>query len=291
MDAAQALRELDSLAKLRNEQAATNLSARQKVLAEAAEGGSSAAESYKKAVEALHTGSNADFDDWSRDKADLLRSEQMQNAIMLHARYLLLGMEARQAAAKPPGATEQTAREFLGYSRQLAELISKEKWFGSAPREAKELLEKPVQDEVFVRWLGLGDYLPSKESWEEKPGNIEGILEKNVRVPLRASKEASVLAAWDAQIDFLRQRALHSSEAAKTKINQTDLPRALYSHALDKKLLGLRNGFLRDTLALTKQHAGHPDWDKWAKSLRDELSRGQSSHPVEKSARDTAAKE
>lgn len=272
LDPAQALRELDSLTKMQNQQAAKNWSSRQETLETAAEGGSAAGETYKKAVEALHNGSNADFADWARDKGDLLRSAEMQNAIMFHARYLTLGLKARQAADKKSGTEENIARELLVYVRDLANFLEKERDFSAAPKEAKELLDKPVQEGVFVRWLGLSDYLPGKDRWEEKPGNLEGILEKNVRIPLRTSKNAAILAAWDTQIEILRQRAASAGAAGKLKIEETDIPRAVYGRALDKKLLGLRNGFLRDTLSLARQHMGHPDWEKWSKSLRDELA-------------------
>lgn len=271
LDAAQALRELDSLAKVRDQQAGKNFLNRKDALEAAAAGGSSASDVYKKAVQALHVGSNSDFADWSRDQADMLRSEMMQNSIALHARYLLLGMRARRADGKADDSGDDTARQCLAYAKQLSAFLAERDGAAKAPKEAKELLDKPFREAVFARWLGLADYLPGKEQWEEKPGNLEGILEKNVRIPMRAKKDSALLGAWDLQIEFLRARASQASEAAKATINETDLPRAFYGRALDKKLLGMRNAFLRDTLALAKQHPGHPDWDKWTKSLRDEL--------------------
>ena len=271
LDAAQTLRELDSLAKVRDQQAGKNFLSRKEALEAAAAGGSSASDAYKKAVQALHSGSNADFADWSRDQADLLRSEMMQNSVALHARYLLLGMMARRTAGKADNSGDDTPRQCLAYAKQLSAFLAERDGGAKGPKEARELLDKPFQEAVFARWLGLSDYLPGKDQWEEKPGNLEGILEKNVRIPLRAKKDAAVLGAWDLQIEFLRARASQAGKAGATGINETDLPRAFYGRALDKKLLGMRNAFLRDTLALAKQHPGHPDWDKWTKSLRDEL--------------------
>lgn len=279
VDAPQVLRELESLVRLRDQQAGRNRSSRQSALEEAARGGSASAETYKKAVQALHTGSNADFADWSRDNADLLRSEGMQQAIMFHARYLLLGMKARVALSKPDvEAGAETARQCLAYVRQLSAFMNARDDSAKTPREARQLLEKPVQDGVFTRWLGLMDYLPGKENWEEKPGNLESILEKNVRAPLRKVKDVTVLGAWDVQIELLRARAEQASDAAAAGIKETELPRAIYGRASDKKLLGLHNAFVRDTLALAKQHPGHPDWDKWTQSLRDALSSRPPAH-------------
>lgn len=272
LDAAQALRELDSLAEARDQQAGKAFRSRKDALEAAAGGGSSASDAYKKAVQALHTGSSAEFADWSRDQADLLRSETMQNCIALHARYLLLGMMARRAIGKADDSVDETARQCLAYAKQLCAFLAERDGAAKTPKEARELLDKPFQESVFARWLGLSDYLPGKDQWEEKPGNLEGILEKNVRSPLRAKKDAAVLGAWDLQIEFLRARAPQAGKAAASRIEETDLPRAFYGRALDKKLLGMRNAFLRDTLILAKQHPGHPDWDKWTESLRDELT-------------------
>lgn len=278
LDTAQVLLELDSLATLREKKMTMDFFSKQKELSVAAAGGSEAAETYKKAVEALHTEPNASFSDWSRDKSKMLRSEEMQNAIMFHTRYLLLGMKARKAAATP-GESDETALQFIVYCRQLSEILSKKDAFSAAPKEARELLDKPAHDGVFARWLGLGDYLPAKQNWEERPGNIEGILEKNARVPLRASRNPAVLATWDLQIELLRRRALRDSDAAKLQISEIELPRALFGRASDKRRLGLRNGFLRDTLALAKQHPGHPDWEKWSEAMREELATPPASPP------------
>ena len=289
LDRGQVLRELDSLAEVREQQAKASLSARREALAAAAEGGSKAAVAYEKAVAALHTGSNADFADWSRDKADLLRSEAMQKAIALHARYLLLGLDMRQAAASPASSAEAAPSRFIAYAKELGAFQDEQKGFAATPKEAKELLDKPVREEVFFRWLGLGDYLPEKDRWEEKAGNLEGILEKNVRAPLRAAKSSKVLAAWDTQIEWLQARASRTSEAEALRTKQTDIPRAIYGRALDKRQLGMRNAFLRDALSLAKQHPGHPDWDEWVRSIRSELETDEPVVPGKKGSGAAAA--
>lgn len=275
LDPAQVLRELDALSEVQARQAAKSLDSKRKALARAAQDGPDAADLYKKAVEELENGSSADVAAWIRRNADLFRSDELRTASMLHTRYLLLGLEARQAARREDAAREASAREFLAYAGTLADVLEKHKGFSAAPREARDLLDKPAREGVFARWLALAEDLPDPSQWEERPGALDGILEKNVRAPLRPSRDPAILAAWDLQIGALRQRAASGGSADAARIEGLELPRAIHGRARDKRLIGLPHSGLRDILALVREHPGHPDWEKWAAELRAGLGGGE----------------
>ncbi|MCX7869475.1 MAG: hypothetical protein N2322_05930, partial [Terrimicrobiaceae bacterium] len=59
---------------------------------------------------------------------------------------------------------------------------------------------------VVARWLQLGPRLPRGDEWEPAAGNLAGILERNVRVPLRKEADAGLLEAYDLQLRFEAER-------------------------------------------------------------------------------------
>lgn len=266
-DAASILRELEATIKRHD---AADASARQKIattLRSALASGPAAVSLYEQAVKSTDfdgkQGSAKSFADWKTKNAALLRSEQMQSAAMFHARYLLIGLQLGETENQ-----EEAAKSSFEYARDYIRQFSDKK-FQDLPKPAGELLNKPVGDGPFVKWLALAPRLPTKGAWEPIAGNIGNILEKNVRSVWRASGNPQLDATWAMQIDFESARAAaDSSDWAREQFETLAKPRLLFGRAEDRAAAGQPNLAIKDMLGLIKAYPGHPDWKDWAKKLR-----------------------
>lgn len=194
----------------------------------------------------------------------------MRQAIQLHVRYLLLSLQH----AEEPSADLTPA--VLQYAAGLAEADAKTPR-SRLPREAGDLLNKPVSEGVFAKWLILDERLPDPKLWEPSAGNLAGILEKNVRAPLRGKDDTRVLQAWDLQINALNasaQAAANPTEAGRLK--NIALPAAIFGRATDRAVLGQPNRAATEILQLIRTQPAHPDWPSWTAKLRDQLNAGTS---------------
>jgi len=255
---------LADLAKLEQTHTQTETTRRREALAalqQAAGNGNAATRLYEKAVEG--TGQTA-MADWRKKNADLLRSKTFQEAVQLHLRYLVLSLER--------GRTDEASRwvdPSLRYARELAGLLT-DKNFRAAPGPARDLLFKPQTDGVFTRWLRLGPLLPPGDQWEPVPGNLAGVLEKNVRIPWRAAGDPRLDTAWQLELETGAALAdADSSERAAEDFNTRTAPTLLYRRATDRAATGQPNRAAADLLALARQHPGHPDFPTWAAALRE----------------------
>lgn len=207
LDAAQILREIETFEKKQIDMAKVRKQQLLEQLRSGLETGTAAGRLYEEAVRATQfAGKDSEAQqsaEWSRKNDDLLRNPAMQNAIQFHLRYLMLGMQ--HAAETSP----ETAAASFAYAVDLAKAMA-DKSSKDAPREANDLLNKPLQEGVFTRWLMIEDRLPKRESWENAAGNLHGILEKNVRQAWREAKNPQLARTWDLQIELLNSNAKES---------------------------------------------------------------------------------
>ena len=263
------LRELDALVEKREGAVQNARTEAVRVLQPAASGGSTASSLYQTAVqETTFAGKQnqaSAFADWRKANGDLLRSREMQTAIGLHVRYLLLGMETARTNDK-----EAAAKASAAYASALAAFLSDA---DKLPKEATELLNKPAADGVFAKWLRLEPFLPPANTWEPAPGNLEGILEKNIRQVWRETKDPGLLQSHDILIEFETRRAANTRlDHAADRFNNERLPRLLYLRAQDTARLGMENRAATDLLDTARRHPDHPDFDKWIQSIREWVS-------------------
>lgn len=278
LDAAQVLRELEAAEKRQGEASRQRRQQVRAVLQQGLAGDAAAAKLYEDAVrETRFAGKDAqaaEFAEWKKNNAELLRSDKLQRAIQLHLRYLLLGVQRttdREASAP-------MAAPSMQYAKDLAAFLA-EKSPQPLAREGADLLQRSARDGIFSRWLAMQDLLPDDREWEPAAGNIDGILEKNVRTPWRKEKDARVLGAWDLQIDVLSRRAsVADLNIEADAIEKTAKPRLVFKKADDKVLLGQPNSAQKDMLQLIRQYPAHPDWPSWVARLR-ELIGGASAPP------------
>ncbi len=271
LDAAQVLRELEAAEK---KQADSSRQRRQQIRATLQQGLASdaaASKLYEDAVRGTRfegkDSQAAEFAEWRKTNAELLRSDRLQKAIQLHLRYLLLGMQ-RTSDGETAAAM---AAPSLQYARDLA-AFQADKSPAPLPREGAELLQRPAREGIFARWLSLSSDLPGDKEWESAAGNLDGILEKNIRAPWRAQKDARLLAAWDMQMDALSKRALGAElDIEADNIARTAKPRLVFNRASDKALLGQPNAAQKDILLLIREYPAHPDWPSWVARLREML--------------------
>lgn len=286
------LRELDQIEQ-RQKQAI--LSARQMAVNQirsAASSGSAAADLYEKAVEATQfegtRNKGGNFAEWKSSKAALLRTKEVQTALLLHLRYLALSME-RRGSEKP----EDFVQPSLVYVNDLAgadalfikQALSAAQNGGSdrdreqqaLDREAiklkDDLLNKSLNESLFVRWLRLGPALPKGDDWELIPGSLSGILDKNVRVAMRETKNPALIATYELEMKFLADRVTASRrDHDATEFNTVTRPRLQLARANDMAELGQTHRAVTEIFSMVKTYPQHPDFGRWIQRIRELLA-------------------
>jgi len=266
------LRELEALEKKQEQLISSAKNAAINALRPAAQGGSAATNLYIQAVEATRfegvKNKGSEFLDWKKENESLLDSKAMQAAIALNVRYLLLSIER--------GASEDAdafAAPSLAYTD---ELVKNQPSGGSGekvPNEARELLDKPASESIFAQWLNLGPFLPKADIWEMTPGNLAGILEKNVRAPWRKSGNPKLIDTWAFQMRVEADRITDSRLAhSADSFNTIKLPAMQFSRANDLAALGMKNSAASEILAIARKYPQHADLPKWIARLKELLA-------------------
>ena len=233
-------------------------------LQQAAGGPGPAGRLYEKAIEET---SSADFAAWKKKNADLLDSKPFQEAAQMHLRYLVLSLERGPSDQD----RERWAEPSLSYARVLAALLTG-KNYQSTPKPGQELLREPLARSPFTRWLQLGPLLPSEATWEQVPGNLAGILEKNVRAPWLSISDPRTDLAWQLEVETgVALADADGSERAAENFNQGTAPTLIFRRALDRAATGQPNRAAADILGLARRHPSHPDFPQWAAKLREML--------------------
>lgn len=246
--------------------------------------GQTAASLYSDAVEEVQFKGKKDkveaFLAWKKSHDDLLRSKEMQTTLLLHLRYLLLSLQ-RKDMDKP----ETQLPAVMAYLNDLIaadDVVSdptpakqanpQKKAPAPPPDERKNLLDKPLSQSVIVQWLRLGEWLPDGKSWEDSPGDVAGILEKNVRSVLREKKDPQLIQTWDMQMKveadrITSGRSIHQAD----EFNLITRPQLLFKRAQDMIIIGQPNRALIETITLVRTYPSHPDFEKWVGKIRESI--------------------
>ncbi len=264
------LRELEMIEKKRDE---TKNSARNAILArvqKASSSGTNASILYIDAVEAVNFQGKQnkveDFINWKKTNGDALRSREAQLALTLYLKYAALSM-LRRGSEKP--------LEFVAPSlAYLDELIAATDSVRSAkPDDVRNLLSRPVGQSVIAQYLGIAPFLPEDKSWEASPGNVNGILEKNIRPALREAKDPALLQTWELQLKYEADRVTQDRSAHQIEqFNSVNRPRLIFQRAKDMALLGQPNRALNEMVGLVRANPTHPDFAAWVAEIRKGLS-------------------
>lgn len=273
------IRELEAAEQKRKTSSSARRSDIYAALGRAAAGGSDAANLYEEAVKNTGSehkaGKGKKNGDGKTVDADFLRSEQLQVAVAFQAKYLLIGLRLRES-----GKEETAADASFAYVRDYVRQFSEEK-FMRLPEQADNLLKKPASDGPLSKWMFLAGELPQGESWEPAAGNLEGILEKNVRPVWRKTADPRLSSTWDLLIEFQGALAGASgSDFEREKFETLVKPRLLFGRAVDRVSQGQPNLAANEMLALIKKYPTHPDWPSWAEKLRLRLGPAPTASPA-----------
>lgn len=279
------LRDLDQLEEKQKQAIQSARSTALSQLKAAAASGTAAVGFYVNAVEAMQfdgvKGQGAAFSNWKSSKADIFRAKELQTVLLLHLKYLVLSLE-RKGFDKP----ELFVPPSLAY---VNELIGVDKMFLDQDKFIKEsndkaavavqkeivkikddLLGKSLQESIFVKWFRLE--LPKGEDWELVPGNIPGILEKNIRMVLRKAKDPRIIETWELEMKVLADRVTFGRlEQQASQFNTVTRPRLQFSRANDMVEVGQKNRAINEIYGMVKTYPQHPDFDKWVQRLRELL--------------------
>ncbi len=262
---------LGEIALMESKQKETKAQEKKAVLGEvqaAAMNGVAAANFYEKAVEEVQFKGKKDkaaaFIEWKKANGDLMRSKEMQTALLLHLRYLTMALQ-RKGMEKP----ETMIPAVLSY---VNDLVGDDKLFADQKQksaEQKALLDQPLGQSLFAQWLKLGQWLPEDKIWESKPGDVAGILEKNVRPLLREKKDPMLLQTWDLQLKIEAGRITEGrSELQIDKFNKTTSPTLQFKQAQDMALIGEPNRAAVKMVAVLREYPLHPDFANWLAAVR-----------------------
>ncbi len=291
------LRELDQI---EAQQKQTMQSTKQATIAKleaASNSGPAAASLYLEAIEAIQfegkKGKGGSFANFKEEAGDAVRSKELQTVLMLHLKYIVLSIERKMSDKPelfaPPSlayAVELYNADslFLKQAQKAEELAAiREKGIKQSSQDRenmdvlkkagdlrKELLDKPITESVFSKWLRLAPWFPKGDDWEMTSGNVTGVLEKNVRPFLRSSKNPQLLDTWDFEMKVLADRATASRlEHQMTEFNTVTRPRLQLGRANDMVEMGQKNRAISEIYSMIKTYPQHPDFPKWVQRLRE----------------------
>ena len=281
------LKELDQVTSKASDRIETRRSHALSQIQSAAGSGSSAVNLYVSALEnTKYKETHQEFLDWMKKNQEILRNNSMQNAAQLQLRYLALALQqtdSRDAYAQVPQyeeyLTSLAGNHFL--KNDDAEptptpkpdkkgLIGPVHYNPDAPiPESKALLRQSLSDSAVVEYFQIGDLLPKGDAFEPTAGSYEGILEKNIRVPLRKKSDQRLLSTWDVQIAQEAATATSSESKQQTDVfNQTRLPELLFKKAQDTAAIGQPNRAIAQIMQLIRSYPDNPSVKDWVQAAR-----------------------
>ncbi len=257
---------LTSLQQLKEKHEASTKAQQDKLIEEFAAAGannSTAIAFYEDAIRATQfegqNRENAQFRDWKKREGDKLKNPDLQNAARLSLNYLALTL--RRAAGDK---IEALIPPLMAYADQVDA--------GGDGLADQDLMKRPVNDNIFVRWYGIGNMLAGVKDWELTPGKTDGIYSKTILPQFRKTKDPRLLQYWDNKIQREAAQASRTTLAfTADAFDQTRKPALLWSRSQDMLLLGQRNRAIGEMFALIKNNPTHPDSGAWISKLESIL--------------------
>jgi len=276
------LRELDQITKTAETHEQQRRSEAISRIQSAAASPSASVELYLQALDGTkYLDKHQDFLDWKQKNQDVIRHSSYQNAAQLQLRYLLLGIQR----SEKHDAYAQVG-ETLAYLNNLQSLHFLDEPFVAPPtqkgyqpqpcpsdkitKEATDLMGKSLSGYPVVEWLQIKDLLPEKY-FSGTAGDYYGILEKNVKSPLKQKNDPRLPGVWDLQITTAMTQANSSKDSQKAVTFKTEkLPNLLFGKCSDMASIGQPNRGVTEMVALIRAYPGNPsvpDWIEGAKKL------------------------
>lgn len=226
---------------------------------------------------------NVEFRKWKNSQEDVLKADDFQAALALHANYLHLTL------LRASGEEEAKLNEAL--VQHVFKVWVSEGKFDLHKRSNAELLDRPVNQGALARRFQLGPKLGGPQdgeklreqdkTWEWLPANTDGMLDKSVFPYLRTTKSTMLIPLWDRRISNETARAKRSGLNDKaTQITQQTLPKLHWQRAHDLVLLGRDTEGYSTMIGILRQNANLAEFDKYVKELRDLLAGGEAQPAV-----------
>jgi len=231
---------------------------------QAAASGARATDFYEKAIRATNYAGLqqqvADFQAWKKKQGEKLRSNDFQQALQFHLRYLSISL--RFANGTP---VKDLLPELLAYTNEV---------YAAKPGVlAEEMMKRAISDSVFVRWYGIGHQLKGMKNWEMVPVAADGIWEKAILPEMRAEKNPAILRYWDERLQReATQAADRRLDIAADNFDNITRATLLWRRAEDMALLGSPNRAINEMLGLIKSHPTHPSNAAWISQLKAMLA-------------------
>lgn len=259
------------------ERTAARQTAAQKVR-EASRTPAAAANAYAEAFRSTQlegkVGQAGEFSDWQKRNASWLSNSDFRSAVQLHLQYLALSMD--RAASKKP-------EDFLHPARQhLLAVAELQKRFTTSepPNQAREILQTGIKNSPFTQAWQLQPFLEIEGPWSESSGQIEQLLQNNIRPVLRERKSPELLETYDWQIQFeadllQRERRQHARE----QFEKVRRPTLLLEKAEAQAQLGQVSRAAASALQVLQENAAHPDFNRWAEKIAQWLESAAPTEP------------
>ncbi len=268
----QILEELERLTERREAQKVAELHTAFERIHEAARTPQAAASAYANAYRDVElrglSGQTTVFSEW-RDRNDrLLASTEFRLAAQFHLRYLALTLQR---------STSDNPADFLQPSIDyLKEFVEAERKIDggsfASRREVRQLLNSSVNRGMFARAWRLRRVLESMDDWEEAPGNVEGILNNNIRPILRETQSPALLDTWDWQLAYERAKQKDVEREHLSEVfEQERIPALLFGRLRDVAALGDPLQAASEGVQILRAFPGHPQFDTWAGQIRQWL--------------------
>jgi hypothetical protein len=267
------LKQLDQVASEMSASKQTRRSAAISQIQSALSSGSSSVEFYLRSLDnTKYRDNHQNLVDWRRRNEELMHSSAFQSAAQLQLHYLLIALQR----SKEHDALAQ-APEILSYLSELAAHDTHSPNDKTYP-DAENLINQPLSSSSVVEWIQINDLLPTDNNFASSPGDYQGIMEKNVRTPLREKNDPRLPSTWDTQIAVeSAQATISNSKQQIENFNQKRLPELLFKKAQDTAAIGQPNRGVSEIMILIQKYPMNPDVKSWVDAARKLLTKPASS--------------
>ena len=254
----------------------------------ASSSGGAAVELYLNALDnTKYREKHQEFVDWRQKNQDNLRHASFQNASQLQLRYLLLAL---QRSDQNTALTQ--IPESLAYLKSLQDLHFLEETQASSTAqksnrgmqappppsdkvipEASALIKQPIRNCAVVEWFQISDLLPEGKDFEGSAGNFSGIIDKNVKTPLRGTNDPRLSGVWDFQINAESAVANSGDSPQKAETFRNErLPELIFLKLKDTAAIGQPNRALNELMTLIRTYPSNHSVNDWIRTARGMLT-------------------
>lgn len=276
----QLIAELEKMEQSRKEKWAVEIRKVITEIAGAAQSPMAAVKLYQEAVRATQfAGADQESDkykEWKKQHEENLGDPAFRAGLQFRFRYLTMLLKLSVG--------EDEEKMFPELERYVNELLSNADLMGTGKGTAKGAGKGARRgwgggfggDDPVVQLYRLEPYLKGAKGWPQAPSAVDAMVDGVLMPRYREKKDPKLMAFWDERIERQRLRVDDAGlEMGKERFETEELPRLLWSRAMDYQSLDEPNRAISEMMALIRQNPGHPDFEKWIGELKGLLAGGQ----------------